>query len=73
MATFQYAPANTNEAIVTKRKINAKTRFVLRVKMKKVKRAKPHTIKYSASAALYWTDAVPTAALVPVLEYAAAS
>ena len=70
-ATFQYAPANTQAASVTKPKINAKTVFVFSVKMKKVHRAKPHTMRYSAIAALNSTEAAPSAAL-PVGEYAAA-
>ena len=51
----------------------AKTTFVFRVKMKKVNNAKPHTIRYNANAALNALLAAPSAALVPVVEYAAAS
>lgn len=40
--------------------------------MKKVNRAKPHTIRYSAITALYSLEVAPATALVPVVEYGAA-
>lgn len=53
------------------RKIKAKTVFVLRVKMKVVKSQNPHIVKYRAIAALYPTEAAPSAAS-PVALYEAA-
>lgn len=58
--------------MVTKRKMLAKTAFVRRVKMKKVSSANPQTSRYSAMTALYAGDAMPSAILSPVVEYAAA-
>lgn len=52
-------------------KISANTVFVFNAKQNTVKSQKPHTIRYSATAALYPTDAAPSAAL-PVVEYDAA-
>ncbi len=73
MLTFQYAPLSTHAPRVTNKKIRAKTRFVLSVKMKKVKSAKPQTIRYRAMTALNSFDAAPATALVPSVEYGAAS
>jgi hypothetical protein len=47
--------------------------LALRVKMKNVKRANPQTSKYRAIPALYPTVAAPSAELVPLVEYDAAS
>lgn len=44
------------------RKINANTVFVFNVKMKVVKSQNPHIVRYRAIAALYPTEAAPSAA-----------
>jgi len=50
--TFQYAADRTQQAVVTSRKMAAKTALILQVKTKKVKRAKPQTIRYRATVSL---------------------
>lgn len=72
LLTFQYAPLRTHAAMLTKRKMAAKTTLVLRVKIKYVKSAKPQTIRYRAMTALYSGEAAPDTALVPLAEYGAA-
>ena len=72
MLTFQYAPERTQAPRVTKRKIRAKTLLVFRVKIQKVKRAKPQTRRYRAMTALYSFEAPPVMASVPSAEYGAA-
>ena len=71
MLTFQYAPEKRKLLINAKKKIDAKTMFVLSVKIHVVKSQNPQTRRYSATAALYPTDAAPAAAS-PSLEYEAA-
>ena len=58
--------------MVTNRKVSPKTTFVLSVKIKNVRSAKPQTVRYIAITALNPGDAAPAAALVPVVEYGAA-
>lgn len=48
--TFQYAADSTQLAVVTKPKIAAKTILILRVKIKKVKRANPYRVYLATSA-----------------------